>query len=124
MYIFYICITLAISVQITLNSSMKSNKSDKENSNKAIAVKGKDGDTPSRIIAKGDGLLAEKMLDIAFAQGIKVRKDSDLTDLLDAFDIESPIPLEALHAVSLILERVYAENTIMKEKNDAQKKVE
>jgi len=124
LYIFYICITLAISVQITLNSSMKSNKSDKENSNKAIAVKGKDGDTPSRIIAKGDGLLAEKMLDIAFAQGIKVRKDSDLTDLLDAFDIESPIPLEALHAVSLILERVYAENTIMKEKNDAQKKVE
>jgi len=124
LYIFYICITLAISVQITLNSSMKSNKSDKENSNKAIAVKGKDGDTPSRIIAKGDGLLAEKMLDIAFAQGIKVRKDSDLTDLLDAFDLESPIPLEALHAVSLILERVYAENTIMKEKNDAQKKVE
>jgi len=82
---------------------------------KAIAVKG-DGDDqgmPPKIIAKGEGVLAERLLDIAFAEGVKVRKDKDLTELLDAFDVESPIPLEALHAVSLILERVYKENQTM-----------
>ncbi len=78
---------------------------------KAIAVKGNDGHAPSRITAKGEGDLAEKMLDIAFSEGVKVRQDKDLTELLSAFEVESPVPLEALHAVSLILERVYAENT-------------
>lgn len=83
---------------------------------KAVAIKGAthDGDSDKhgqpKIIAKGSGALAEKILDIAFAEGVKVRQDKDLTEILDAFDLESPVPLEALHAVSLILERVYAEN--------------
>lgn len=83
---------------------------------KAIAVKGSEHadvagtGMPPKIVAKGSGELAEKILDIAFAEGVKVRQDKDLTELLDAFDVDSPIPLEALHAVSLILERVYAEN--------------
>ncbi|MCJ9429027.1 EscU/YscU/HrcU family type III secretion system export apparatus switch protein [Kordiimonas marina] len=80
---------------------------------KAVAVKrGADSDTP-RITAKGHGYVAEKILDIAFAEGVKVRQDKDLTDLLDAFEVESPVPLEALQAVSMILERVYNENSKM-----------
>ncbi len=88
---------------------------------KAVAIKGadsalgEDGQSQPKIIAKGSGALAEKILDIAFAEGVKVRQDKDLTEILDAFDVESPIPLEALHAVSLILERVYAENNKMSE---------
>ena len=39
-----------------------------------------------------------------------MRQDKDLIELLDAFDVDCPVPFEALHAVSLILERVYAEN--------------
>lgn len=83
---------------------------------KAVAIKGTDtpntpsDNAPPKIVAKGTGALAERILDIAFAEGIKVRQDKDLTELLDAFDIDSPVPLEALHAVSLVLERVYAEN--------------
>ena len=85
---------------------------------KAIAITGNKGTTPSRIVAKGEGELAEKILDFAFAEGIKVRQDKDLTELLGAFEVESPIPLEALNAVSLILERVYAENNkLQDEKN-------
>jgi len=86
---------------------------------KAVAIKGaegslgEDGQSQPKIIAKGSGALAEKILDIAFAEGVKVRQDKDLTEILDAFDVESPIPLEALHTVSLILERVYAENNKM-----------
>lgn len=85
---------------------------------KAVAVKGGDpssADAVPKIVAKGSGDLAERILDIAFAEGVKVRQDKDLTELLDAFDLESPVPLEALHTVSLILERVYAENQRMAE---------
>lgn len=84
-----------------------------EKTTKAIAIQGAqetDSNAPPKIVAKGSGDLAEKILDIAFAEGVKVRQDQDLTELLDAFNVDSPIPLEALHAVSLILERVYAEN--------------
>lgn len=78
---------------------------------KAVAIKRKTSDDTPVITAKGHGFNAEKILDIAFAEGVKVRQDKDLTELLDAFDVESPVPLEALHAVSLILERVVAENS-------------
>jgi flagellar biosynthesis protein len=77
---------------------------------KAIAIKQDSAQSAPKLTAKGEGLVAERILDIAFVKGVKVRQDKDLTELLDAFDIESPVPLEALHAVSLILERVYAEN--------------
>ena len=79
-----------------------------ETYSKAVAVSDEGTGAPV-IIAKGHGFNAEKILDIAFTHGVKVRQDRGLTDLLDAFEVESPIPLEALHAVSLILERVYQE---------------
>ena len=83
---------------------------------KAVAVKRESADSPPRITAKGHGYNAEKILDIAFAEGVKVRQDKDLTELLDAFNVESPIPLEALHAVSVILQRVHAANQDMKDR--------
>jgi flagellar biosynthesis protein len=75
---------------------------------KAVAVKQTDPERSPQITAKGKGFNAEKILDIAFAEGVKVRQDSELTDILEQFEINSPIPLEALHTVSLILEKVYS----------------
>ena len=75
---------------------------------KAVALE-EQADRGPVIVAKGSGHSAEKILEIAFAEGIKVRQDQSLVELLEAFEVESPIPLEALHAVSLILERVYLE---------------
>ena len=107
--------TLAFLTILPLNTGMEHGKDTGSDITKAIAVKGggDDKSAPPRIIAKGEGALAEKLLDIAFAEGVKVRRDKDLTELLDAFDVDSPIPLEALHAVSFILHRVYAENKAM-----------
>ena len=82
---------------------------------KAVAVKQINKDATPRLTAKGEGQMAERILDIAFAEGVKVRQDKDLTELLSSFDVESPVPLEALQAVSLILERVYAENNKMRD---------
>lgn len=83
---------------------------------KAVAVKRSETGEAPVIAAKGRGYNAEKILEIAFAEGIKVRQDKDLTELLDAFDVDCPVPLEALHAVSLILERVYTENKALDDK--------
>ena len=49
-------------------------------------------------------------MNIAFAQGIKVREDKDLANLLGAIDIDSEIPIEAFAAVAEILAYVYRAN--------------
>ena len=60
-----------------------------------------------KVVAGGRGSIAEKILEIAFAHGIKVREDADLAQLLSAIDIDDEIPVEAFAAVSEILAYVY-----------------
>ena len=69
------------------------------------------GDPRPRIAATGSGAVAEQILQLAFANGIKVREDADLVEILALFEQDSLIPLEALAAVAEILAYVYtAEN--------------
>ena len=67
-------------------------------------------DAPAKITASGRGKLAEEILAIAFAKGIKVRQDSSLAELLAQLEIDSPIPTEAVVAVAEILAKVYEAN--------------
>jgi len=62
------------------------------------------------VAASGYGYLAEKILELAFAAGIKVRQDADLAEILAALDIDSEIPPEAFAAVAEILSYVYELN--------------
>lgn len=81
--------------------------------NSAIALKaapGRDVSAPARIVAKGDGALADQILELAFATGVKVREDADLVEVLNAIDVDCEIPLHALAAVSEILTYVYRAN--------------
>ncbi|MEQ9045934.1 MAG: EscU/YscU/HrcU family type III secretion system export apparatus switch protein [Sneathiellaceae bacterium] len=69
------------------------------------------GDPRPRITATGSGAVAEQILQLAFANGVKVREDADLVEILALFEEDSLIPLEALAAVAEILAYVYrAEN--------------
>ncbi len=63
-----------------------------------------------QITAAGRGEVARKILDIAFANGVKVREDADLVEILAKFELDSPIPTEALMAVGEILAYVYRAN--------------
>ena len=54
--------------------------------------------------------MAEQILELAFQNGVKVRQDPDLAQLLSAIDVESEIPLEAFAAVAEILVYVYQAN--------------
>ncbi len=63
-----------------------------------------------KIIASGRGKIAEQILQLAFEQGVKVREDADLAEILARIDLDSPIPSEAFLAVAEILSYVFRAN--------------
>ncbi len=77
----------------------------------AVALKdGTDRGEIPVISAAGRGKIAEKILQIAFDNGIKVREDSALAEMLAKIELDSPIPSEAFMAVAEILSYVYRAN--------------
>lgn len=68
-----------------------------------------DKDLPT-IAAAGRGKIAEKILQIAWENGIRVREDSALAEMLATVELDSPIPSEAFMAVAVILGYVYKAN--------------
>ena len=75
----------------------------------ALGYEPNKGQTP-KVLAGGRGRVAEQILDIAFAHGVKVREDANLAELLSAIDVDSDIPAEAFAAVAEILVYVYRAN--------------
>ena len=83
----------------------------RDNRQKAVAVRYKAGeDTAPRVIAKGQGRLAERILEIAREEGIHVQEDPDLVALLAKLELDSPIPEELYKAVAEVLAFVYRLN--------------
>ena len=78
---------------------------------KTVALKdsSQSGNVP-RVVASGQGTFAEQILQIAWANNIKVREDADLVEILSAIDVDSEIPIEAFAAVAEILGYVYRAN--------------
>jgi flagellar biosynthesis protein len=104
------CETWAIALADSDNGAKGGDKG-KEKVQKAVAL----SHEPLRrerptVVATGRGAVAEQILQIAFANDIKVREDADLVEVLSSVDIESEIPLEALAAVAEILAYVYRAN--------------
>ena len=86
-----------------------------EQKDKAIAVAlahERENDRPPKVVAGGRGWIAEQILEIAFAHGVKVREDADLAQLLSSIDIDSEIPVEAFAAIAEILTYVYQANAL------------
>lgn len=71
-------------------------------------------DAPT-VTASGKGAVAEQILQLAFANGVKVRTDPDLAQVLAAVEVDTVIPLEAFAAVAEILAYVYRANGRMAE---------
>ena len=74
----------------------------------AVALKHQKGskETP-RVVASGHGFTAERILELAFANGVKVREDADLAEMLAAVGIGEEIPFAAFSAVAEILAHLY-----------------
>jgi len=69
-----------------------------------------DNDVAPRVTASGKGDLAERVLELAFANGVKVREDADLAEMLVAVEVGEIIPLEAFAAVAEIIAYLYRAN--------------
>jgi flagellar biosynthesis protein len=69
-----------------------------------------DGPSLPRVVASGQGRVAEQILEVAFASGVKVREDADLAELLSVVQLDSEIPADALVAVAEILAYIYRAN--------------
>jgi flagellar biosynthesis protein len=75
---------------------------------KAVALDyGSPGPAPPTVVATGHGAVARQILDIAFANGVKVREDSDLVEILSVLDVGDDIPMAAIAAVAEILSHIY-----------------
>lgn len=87
----------------------------------AVALKryGIDESSLPKIVAAGYGKLAEEIVRLAFENGVKVREDRDLAQVLAAIELDSEIPSEALVAVAEILAYVYKANGTYQSKDMA-----
>lgn len=70
---------------------------------KAVAIKYPDGAEIPFITAKGRGELADKIVEIAEKNNVKIENDALLVDVLDVQKIGDAIPEEAWEAVAKIL---------------------
>ena len=73
------------------------------------------GYTPPRdraptVLAKGQGTVAQRILAIAEEQGVPVREDRDLVQVLKAVDLGAAIPEQLYAAVAEILAFIYRAN--------------
>jgi flagellar biosynthesis protein len=77
----------------------------------AVALRyNEDHEAAPRVLAKGAGGVAQKILDIAKEQNIPVRDDPDLVEALAKLDVGSLIPTELYPAVAEVLAFVYRQN--------------
>jgi flagellar biosynthesis protein len=71
-------------------------------------------DAAPRVLAKGTGLLAERIIELARQHGIYTYTDPDLVEVLSAVDVDSEIPRELYRAVAEVLAFVYRMNSSYK----------
>ena len=63
-----------------------------------------------KITAKGEGWVAEKIIEIAQERNIPIRKDKDLLNLLSEIDVGSEVPESLYKVVAELLSWVYQLN--------------
>ena len=78
---------------------------------KAVALRyDEDKELSPKVVAKGAGLRADRILEIARESGIYVHEDPDLVALLSKLDLNVEIPEHLYRAVAEVLAFVYRVN--------------
>jgi flagellar biosynthesis protein len=82
---------------------------------KAAAVRYRhDQDRAPRVVAKGRGKMAEKIVAVAQAHQVPLVEDPGLVHVLEALDVDTEIPAELYRAVAEVLVFVYRMNQPLK----------
>lgn len=79
----------------------------KKNIDKAVALGYKSIDVAPKVIAKGEGLIANKIVQKAMNEDIVVYKDENLVESLMGLEINQEIPEELYEAVAEIILYIY-----------------
>ena len=83
----------------------------KKKSSKAAAITyDAEKDRAPRLVAKGSGLIAEKIIEIARQHDIPMVKDENLVQVLEALDLDTEIPPELYRAIAEVLAFIYRLN--------------
>ena len=86
----------------------------KEKMKKAVALHYEaDRQKAPQVTAKGRGLVAERIIELARAKGIPIQEDPELIDALIQLDFHEEIPSSLYQAVAEILAFVYRMNSHM-----------
>lgn len=64
-------------------------------------------DRAPKVVARGEGHVAERILALAREHGIPVHQDRELVDVLAGLDLEEDIPVEVYQVVAEILAFLY-----------------
>ena len=98
---------------------MKKKKNSAPVKRKAAALRYKAGKDPApRLVAKGAGAVAERILKAAEEAGVPIHEDPDLLALLMTLDLDEIIPPDMYVAVAEVLSFIYRMNDRMPEKID------
>jgi flagellar biosynthesis protein len=77
----------------------------------AIAVRyNADKESAPRVVAKGKGQIAEKILEIARTNNVPIYEDADLVEMLAVVELFDEVPPELYTAVAEVLVWVYKVN--------------
>ncbi len=85
---------------------------DKEYPKKAVALRyDRDQEDAPKVVAKGQGKIAEKIIELAKKHDIPIKDDPDLIEVLSSLEIDEEIPSEIYVAVAELLAFVYSANS-------------
>lgn len=80
----------------------------KDRYKKAVALRyRKEKESAPRVVAKGRGSIAERILQIAKEHNVPLKEDPQLVEVLSTLDVYQEIPPELYKAVAEILAFVY-----------------
>ncbi|MDX1812493.1 MAG: EscU/YscU/HrcU family type III secretion system export apparatus switch protein [Gammaproteobacteria bacterium] len=79
---------------------------DDKTPNKAVALK-YDYESAPRVVAKGEGQIADKIIEIAEEHGVTLYQDSELVKLLSRIEVDAQIPSDLYQAVAVVLSFVF-----------------
>ncbi len=83
----------------------------RRNKRQAVALRyDSEKDMAPRVVAKGRGYIAQKIIQAAQAHGIPLVADAQMTNLLEEIDLDAQIPPSFYLAVAEILAFVYRIN--------------
>jgi len=75
---------------------------------KAVALKyNADEQAAPKVTAKGEGNIAQKILEIAKENDIPIKKDEDLVEMLSSIELDREVPPEMYKAVAEVFSFIY-----------------